>query len=45
MQSAGKVCLLDIDVQGAELVKKTDLNARFLFVAPPSLAPSVRPAW
>merc|ERR1719399_111362 len=32
----GKTCLLDIDVQGAELVKKTDLNARFLFVAPPS---------
>merc|ERR1712185_298990 len=31
----GKTCLLDIDVQGAELVKKTDLCARFLFVAPP----------
>ena len=31
----GKTCLLDIDVQGAELVKKTDLHARFLFVAPP----------
>jgi len=34
----GKTCLLDIDVQGAELVKKTDLNARFLFVAPPAFA-------
>ena len=32
----GKTCLLDIDVQGAELVKKSDLNARFVFVAPPS---------
>ena len=32
----GKTCLLDIDVQGAELVKKTDLCARFLFIAPPS---------
>jgi len=31
-----KTCLLDIDVQGAELVKKTDLAARFLFIAPPS---------
>ena len=31
----GKTCLLDIDVQGAELVKKTDLAARFLFIAPP----------
>ena len=36
VQTAGKVCLLDIDVQGAELVKKTTLNARFVFVAPPS---------
>ena len=34
--AAGKTCLLDIDVQGAELVKKTTLNARFVFVAPPS---------
>ena len=34
--AAGKTCLLDIDVQGAELVKKSDLNARFVFVAPPS---------
>ena len=24
-----------MDVQGAELVKKTDLSARFLFIAPP----------
>ena len=34
----GKTCLLDIDVQGADLVKKTDLNARFLFVAPPKFS-------
>jgi len=32
----GKACLLDIDVQGAEIVKRTDLNARFIFIAPPS---------
>ena len=38
VSDAGKTCLLDIDVQGAESVKKTDLNARFLFVAPPSFA-------
>jgi len=38
VSSAGKTCLLDIDVQGAELVKRTNLNARFLFVAPPSFA-------
>jgi len=34
--AAGKTCLLDIDVQGADSVKKTDLDARFIFVAPPS---------
>ncbi|KAK9468687.1 P-loop containing nucleoside triphosphate hydrolase protein [Lipomyces arxii] len=33
----GKTCILDIDMQGVISVKKTDLNARFLFLAPPSL--------
>lgn len=33
----GKQCLLDIDMQGVKLVKNTDLNARYLFVAPPSI--------
>lgn len=32
-----KTCILDIDMQGVEQVKKTDLNARFLFLSPPSL--------
>ncbi|SCV03566.1 LAME_0H11452g1_1 [Lachancea meyersii CBS 8951] len=35
--NAGKRCILDIDMQGVQAVKKTDLNARFLFVAPPSI--------
>ncbi|CAG8789764.1 236_t:CDS:2, partial [Acaulospora morrowiae] len=33
----GKVCILDIELEGVKAVKKTNLNARFLFVAPPSL--------
>ncbi|KZW00029.1 guanylate kinase [Exidia glandulosa HHB12029] len=33
----GKRCVLDIEVQGVRSVKATDLNAVFLFVAPPSL--------
>jgi len=33
----GKVCILDIDIQGALSVKKTDLHARFVLIAPPSL--------
>ena len=32
-----RTCILDIDMQGVKSVKKTDLNARFLFIAPPSL--------
>jgi guanylate kinase len=35
--NAGKVCVLDIDIQGAELVRATDLNPYFLFVEPPSM--------
>lgn len=34
---SGKTCILDIDMQGVKSVKNTDLNARFLFVAPPSV--------
>ncbi|AGO14109.1 AaceriAER309Wp [[Ashbya] aceris (nom. inval.)] len=34
---SGKICILDIDMQGVKSVKQTDLNARFLFLAPPSL--------
>ncbi|KAJ1929486.1 hypothetical protein IWQ60_001098 [Tieghemiomyces parasiticus] len=37
VQKTGKICMLDIDMQGVKSVKKTDLNARFLFIAPPSL--------
>ncbi|KAJ1901651.1 guanylate kinase [Kickxella alabastrina] len=33
---AGKVCILDIDVQGVKSVKETNLGARFVFIAPPS---------
>ncbi|KAJ2248150.1 guanylate kinase [Coemansia sp. RSA 455] len=33
---SGRICILDIDVQGVKSVKNTDLGARFVFVAPPS---------
>lgn len=33
----GKQCILDIDMQGVKSVKGTDLNARFVFIAPPSI--------
>lgn len=35
---SGKVCVLDIDVEGVKQVKKTDLNAVLVFIKPPSLA-------
>ncbi|KAG2233154.1 guanylate kinase [Thamnidium elegans] len=34
---AGKVCMLDIDMQGVQSVKKTQLNPKYIFVQPPSL--------
>lgn len=37
MTATGKTCILDIDSQGVLAVKKTQLNARFLFIAPPSM--------
>ena len=33
----GQVCVLDIDVQGAEIVKKSSLDALFVFISPPSM--------
>ena len=33
----GRICMLDIDMQGVKSVKQTDLNARFIFVKPPSM--------
>jgi guanylate kinase len=34
---AGKVCVLDIDVQGVMKVKETSLDAKCVFIMPPSL--------
>ncbi|KAI9756355.1 MAG: guanylate kinase [Lichina confinis] len=35
--SKGRICILDIEMEGVKQVKHTDLDARFLFLAPPSL--------
>lgn len=34
---SGKICLLDIDMQGVKSVKESPLNARYLFISPPSI--------
>lgn len=37
VQAEGKVCVLDIEVEGVKQVKLTDLNPLFVFVKPPSM--------
>ncbi|KAL7273263.1 guanylate kinase [Rhizina undulata] len=33
----GKICVLDIEMEGVKQVKQTDLNAKFIFIKPPSI--------
>ena len=35
--NSGKICILDIDVQGVKAVKQTDLTPLLVFIKPPSL--------
>lgn len=37
VQGTGKICILDVDLQGVRSLKKTDLNPRYVFVKPPSM--------
>lgn len=36
VQKEGKICILDIDVQGAQKVKASHLKPIYIFIAPPS---------
>ncbi|KAL5005977.1 hypothetical protein ScPMuIL_017135 [Solemya velum] len=36
VQNTGRLCILDVEVNGVRSIKKTDLNARFIFIKPPS---------
>ena len=36
VQSQGKICVLDIDVQGVQKVKESKLEPYYCFIAPPS---------
>jgi len=38
VQQLGKVCVLDIDIQGVQNVKKSLITCNYVFIAPPSLA-------
>nr|XP_022324441.1 guanylate kinase-like isoform X2 [Crassostrea virginica] len=37
IQKSGKLCVLDVEVNGVKNIKQTDLNAKYIFVKPPSL--------
>ena len=37
VRKTGKVCILDIDYQGVQKVKKSSLDPYYLFIAPPSM--------
>ena len=37
VRKSGKLCLLDIDINGVKLVKETKIAPRYLFVTPPSI--------
>ncbi|XP_035216710.1 guanylate kinase-like isoform X4 [Stegodyphus dumicola] len=37
VQNQGRICILDIEIEGVKNIKKTDLNPRFIFIKPPSI--------
>ncbi|KAG6971357.1 hypothetical protein JG688_00004460 [Phytophthora aleatoria] len=37
VQEKGKICILDIDIQGVQQVKKAGIRTKYLFIAPPSM--------
>ncbi|RWS11297.1 Guanylate kinase-like protein [Dinothrombium tinctorium] len=37
VQSQGKICILEVEIEGVKNLKKTDLCPRYVFIKPPSL--------
>ena len=37
VRSQGKICILDIDIQGVKNVKLSSLDCRYVFISPPSI--------
>jgi len=37
VQASGKICILDVEINGVKNIKNTDFNARYIFIQPPSL--------
>ncbi|XP_067687792.1 uncharacterized protein [Haliotis asinina] len=37
ISKSGKICILDVEINGVQNIKKSDLQARYIFIRPPSL--------
>jgi len=37
IKTTGRICILDIDIQGVKRIKESSLDGNFLFLSPPSL--------
>lgn len=37
IQKTGRICILDVEINGVKNIKKTDLNPRYVFLKPPSI--------
>jgi len=37
IRGSGRICILDIDMQGVKSIKQTDIKCRYIFVKPPSI--------
>ncbi|XP_037504569.1 guanylate kinase isoform X4 [Rhipicephalus sanguineus] len=37
VQEQGRICILDIEIEGVKNIKNTDLNPRYIFIKPPSM--------
>lgn len=45
IQDTGKICVLDVELQGVRNIKKSELSARFVYVKPPNFEVLVREDW
>lgn len=37
VMNSGRICILDIEIEGVKNIKNTDLNPQYVFIKPPSL--------
>jgi len=42
VQKSGKICILDVEIEGVKSLKKTDLSPRFVFIKPPNMETLVK---